>query len=266
MTEDQPPTDTQFFLQFLKNKIDLGEPQTAIAKSEHVNLSVTYVNRLYRNPPKSVSTETQANIAKHFKLSLERVLEEGKILYYERNNRRTLRRESNNVEGGALDKTPEVQIELLDRLLEGVRANHRELAICAKSSEQAQYQEKFITTLISIISLVDQGITFFDTSEKYVFSNFKSGFLDNINTTSNDTIETILLSNSEHIENFQEVVKTIQEYKKDKTKDYEMAVFFKDERIIYSKIKSVLDKNNEYLGTLIISKPQNHPPPPPHTQ
>lgn len=71
-------TDLDCFIAFLKYKIDSGFKQVSIATSDKVNLSTAYINKLYKNPPKNVTVETQSKIADFFGLSYEEMIEEGR--------------------------------------------------------------------------------------------------------------------------------------------------------------------------------------------
>lgn len=71
-------TNFDFFLVYYRHMIDSGVRQIDIHKSGKVTASVAYINKIYKNPPKSCSIELQTEIARYFGLTYEQMIEEGK--------------------------------------------------------------------------------------------------------------------------------------------------------------------------------------------
>lgn len=250
MTDNFNPTDSDFFLYFLKEKIDKGASQKDIANSEHVSISTSYINKLYKNPPKHVRKEIQISIAKYFEISLEQLLHEGKILFYQKNNRRAVGGDS--IENTVSLYSEEKQLELLNLLINGIRQNHVELARGEELSKQFKKQEGYIDTLHTMINHIDLGITFFDSSNNFVLSNYKGKCMEGVELSNNDNIDTFLLATSQKIKSFQGLVKAVQVFKADKTKPIKLTVHLKTKEEEEFKIKGVYDKFGKFKGTLLL--------------
>ena len=74
-------SNLEYFYFFLRYKIDSGVKQIDLARSEHVQISRSYLSRLYVNPPKNCAINIQEGIAKYFGLTYEEMIEEAKRLY-----------------------------------------------------------------------------------------------------------------------------------------------------------------------------------------
>ena len=76
-------TNLDYFYFFLRFKIDSGVKQVDLARSEHVQISRAYLNRLYLRPPKSCTLKLQEGIAKYFGLTYDEMIAEGKRIVAE---------------------------------------------------------------------------------------------------------------------------------------------------------------------------------------
>ena len=80
MTKLDPKGAFDYFLAFLRHKIDLGTKQVDIAKSEYVAVRPEYISRIYKGH-QQCSLEKQEGIAKFFGVSYQEMLRMGQQIY-----------------------------------------------------------------------------------------------------------------------------------------------------------------------------------------
>lgn len=81
-TQKEIMRNQDYFLFFLRHKIDSGIKQIDIVRS--TGISTAYVNKLYRRPPKNCAMEIQEKIAEFFGYTYEEMIYEAKQLYKDR--------------------------------------------------------------------------------------------------------------------------------------------------------------------------------------
>lgn len=160
-------TNQDFFLFFLRYKIDSGVKQIDIVRSEHTTFSSAYVNKLYHRPPKHCSLEVQTSIAKFFGLTYEEMIEEAQRLFHQQQEAQDRRPDPQQVTPTAL-ATPlhssNSPINLIDQLT-AIAGEIRE------SYSYSQELEKNNDRLLEVLNSIKTGISIIDSNLTVEYQN-----------------------------------------------------------------------------------------------
>ena len=170
----------EYFLFFLKHKIDSGYKQVAIAKS--VDLSTAYINKLYKNPPKSCLVETQEKIVEFFGLTYEEMIEKSKELLQEQplhqkpsgqhgKSRSTNQTSTTKYPSGHIEDPSYLQ-EQLFQVSSSIQQNYNYLEEVVKERDNLLALLNLTKTCICIIE-DDLSISFQNEEHKRIFGNKK---------------------------------------------------------------------------------------------
>lgn len=181
-------TDYDYFLYYLRYKINDGLKQVAIAQSDKVNVSSAYINRLYKNPPKACSQKIQDGIAAYFGLTYDALVEEAKMLFRAHSK---MERSTDNFNASALAalkqkryekpvSMPEVKadepqpplalIEQLSNISESIRHNYTAAMKIEEERDDLLEMLTFVKTGICIVD-DDLHISFQNDEHKRMFGN-----------------------------------------------------------------------------------------------
>lgn len=189
------PSNFDYFIIFLRKKIRDGEKQIDIAKSSLVGRSAAYINKLYKGNPKSCPIDTQKKIAQYFNISYEDMIKIGKRIYFKSNpliNKKDFRQNDyQNYFDTPIPSTDEL-LKHLFIVAAGIKIHENVLEKLDKEECNCAIFQKKLDLYNIIFENIDEGITFFNSSEDFVFSTNRHGFLDNIRLDKNTSCEDIL--------------------------------------------------------------------------
>lgn len=242
-------TNFDYFLAFYRKKIQDGEKQIDLAESPLIKKSTAYINKLFRGNPKSCPIETQRSFAEYYKVSYDEMIEEGRQIYIKNN---PVEHNSDNVFFDEKTSSVEDVIKHLNHVISVIKLKDKHLATIEKKAAIYDELMKEIRLYKTILSKLDEGVTFFDKNRELVFTSNRWGFLDGINVSAKPSIEVIVLGLRKKISNFEEVLDTL--FKADKCrKEMEIDVSLFDGKIFTFKVVPIYNENM-FIGSLVINK------------
>lgn len=253
---EKMPTNFDYFLSFFRTKIDDGEKQVDIAKSNKVNKSAAYMNKLYRGNPKSCPIATQRSIAAYFEISYEEMIETGRLIYEKENPPVEDSGVGNIVYDGRVAKTEEL-ISQLTQVISGIKANDR---YCKTAEEKAGRYEQLLEEIDlykTIFSNLNEGVTFYNTKKDIIFSSNRWGLLDGIDVTTQPSFDTVVLGLRGKIVNFDEVLDCISLASKKRT-EMEIDVVIQDGAVFVFRMVPIF-RGGLFLGFLLINTLKSPP-------
>lgn len=149
--QNNAPKSFDLFLLFLRKKINDGERQVDIAKSNEVNKSTSYINKLFLKNPKNCPIDVQRNIASYFGLTYEQMIDEGKSIYKKLNQLKQTEKNKIHINKDVTERRsqePEDLVHLLNFISAGI----------IKSSEKRKLAEGKLNKILRIIDHIDSAI------------------------------------------------------------------------------------------------------------
>jgi len=248
------PTNFNYFLLFVREKIRDGVKQVDIARSKEVNKSAAFINKLYKGDPKSCPLETQKSISAYFEIPYEQMIEGGRHIY-ERLNPPV---NNNNLNGGDDDHFPERKIvdtkdliNLANQVVSGIKSNAESLRVAEKKAKETEILLEKINLFNLIFSNLDEGVTFFDHNKEFVYSSNRWSFLEDVDLTTKPSIEILLLTLRKKIVNFNEVVDSLFHASKGR-KETRIDVDFINGAVFVFRILPIFDKG-VFMGFLLVN-------------
>lgn len=248
--DNKKPANFNYFLLFLRKKIDEGEKQIRIAKS--VNKTPSYINWLFKGNPKSVPINIQKNISKYFKLTYDEMLKEGKLLQKQSNGGGNKIYRENFTEKRS--QGPEDLVDHLMFVSAGIIKISEGLNSLKVLENKFEEISKKLKLYNIIFSYIEEGITFFNSDREFVFSSNRYGLLDGFDLQEKKiTMEKIIFEMRKKIINFDEVLDVIELVHTKKNEPQEVDVRLLDNKTYSFKIVPLMQED-VYHGVLIINK------------
>lgn len=154
-------SNLDYFYCFLRYKIDSGVKQTELARA--VDISRSFVSRLYNKPPKSCSLKLQQGIAKHFGLTYEEMIEEAKRICVQQREDILISQDPHRTYPTTRGKRPDNKssnpLKLLDQMTSiamEVRENYHQMAEIEKERDDLLM---LLNNLRTGICVVDASLT-----------------------------------------------------------------------------------------------------------
>lgn len=162
-------TNQQYFYLFLRHKINSGVKQVDLVRSKFINVSQSYINKLYLNPPKKCDIAIQRSIARHFGLSYDEMIAEAKKLHKEQEKSDqaphgfTPEQKSTKTDDEASHNLhiPPSLIKQLNFVAEGIRNNHN-----YTTKVETQRDE-----MLSLFNNLKTGLCVVDSELNVLFQN-----------------------------------------------------------------------------------------------
>ncbi len=250
------PTNFDYFLSFFRTKINDGEKQVDIAKSDKVNKSAAYMNKLYRGNPKSCPIETQRSIAAYFDIPYDKMIKEGRLIYERENPPVKDSGVGNIIYDGKVAK-PEELIGQLTQVISGIKAND---SFCKIAEEKAGKYEQLLEEIDlykTIFSNLNEGVTVYNSKRKIIFSSNRWGLLDGIDLADQPSFDTVILSLRKKIVNFDQVLDALCLASKERT-EMEIDVEIQNGAVFRFQIVPIFQEE-VFLGSLLIDTLKSPP-------
>jgi PAS domain-containing protein len=250
------PNNFDYFLSFIRNKIDEGVKQVDIATSSEVQKSTAWVNKLYKGNPKGCPVATQRSVADYFGISYEEMIETGKLIYEKANPPVKDSGVGNSLYVSKFAK-PEELINLLNQVISGIKVNH---GLCAIAEEKARKHDELLEEIAlykTIFSKLNEGVTFFNSKRDIIFSSDRWGFLDGIDPATNPSFDTVVLGLLKKIVNFDEVLDVVSLASKEK-RELEVDVETQNGAVFHFRIIPIF-QGEMFLGSLLINTLKSPP-------
>lgn len=244
----------EYFRAYLCDKIDNGEKQAHIATSSLVNKTPSFINKMYKGYSKSCTLDMRRKIAAYFQTTHDEMIEKGKQIY-EAKHYPEQKKEKELVFDNALSD-PQGLLTHLNLIAQGIQKNFEALEQANKILEENRQLKQLILAHNKINQHLDEGITFFNVKNEFVFSSNRHGFLNGFDTTiENPTIESLVLLLRKKILNFEEVLDALLASGNTRKKA-SINVNFITGQIFKFTLVPIFD-DDEFLGTALINTLNN---------